>query len=149
MAQKKYGLKVVNVRLVKERTIYSAAPVQSPSVAMEVIQGFMSDFDREAAGVLCIDSAGNVLNVHFCSVGALNYCIMDPKQILKAALLSNAASVLVFHNHPSGNVTPSREDVEQTKKLKEACKVMAVNFLDHMILGFNGTFYSFKEHNML
>lgn len=149
MAQKKYGLKVVNVRLVKERTVYSAAPVQSPSAAMEVIQGFMSDFDREVLGVLCIDAAGNVLNVHFCSVGALSYCIMDPKQIFKAALLSNAASILVFHNHPSGNVTPSKEDIEQTKKLKEASKIMSVNFLDHMILGFNGIFYSFKEHNML
>lgn len=149
MTQKKYGLKVVNIKLVKERTIYSANPVQSPESAMKVVQEFMSDFDREALGVLCVDNAGNVLNIHFCAIGELNCCIFDPKQIFKAALLSNAAGVLVFHNHPSGDLTPSKEDVNSTKRFKEACALMNINFLDHIIIGSNGCYYSFMEKRIL
>lgn len=149
MAQKKYGLKVVNIRLVKERTLYSVTPVQSPDAAMEVVQEFVQDFDRETLGVICVDNSGNVLNVHFCAVGALNRCIFDPKQIFKAALLSNAASVLVFHNHPSGSLTPSKEDINSTKRLKEACILMDINFLDHIIIGSNGCYYSFMENQIL
>lgn len=149
MAQKKYGLKVVNIRLVKERTLYSITPVRSPDTAMKVVQEFMSDFDREALGVLCVDNVGNVLNVHFCAVGALDRCIFDPKQIFKATLLSNAAGILVFHNHPSGDLTPSKEDVNSTKRLKEACTLMDISFLDHIIIGSNGCYYSFMENQIL
>ncbi|MEW9673574.1 RadC family protein [Ammoniphilus sp. 3BR4] len=82
------------------------------------------------------------------SVGSLNSAIVDPREVFKAAILHNAASIIVGHNHPSGDPTPSREDLSVTNRLVEAGKILGIEVLDHLILG-EERFQSLKESGMM
>lgn len=117
-------------------------------VALDIINNCfkMSKLDREIVGVLAVNAKNEIIGVNTASVGAVNYSIFSPREILKFALLANASGIIITHNHPSGDVTPSREDRESTEKLNEACKILGVTLLDHIIIG-NG-YYSFKEHGL-
>ena len=77
-------------------------------------------------------------------IGSLNASIVHPREVLKPAILSNAASILIAHNHPSNDTTPSKEDIEVTKRLLEAGNIVGIDVLDHLILGEDG-FRSLKE----
>ncbi|QDP39444.1 RadC family protein [Radiobacillus deserti] len=77
--------------------------------------------------------------------GSLNASIVHPRETFKEAIRLSAASIIVAHNHPSGNATPSREDIEVTKRLKEVGQVTGIELLDHVIIGTSGKFISLKE----
>jgi len=79
-----------------------------------------------------------------CHIGSLNLSIVHPREVMKPAILSNAAGVIVGHNHPSGNPEPSQEDIQVTKKLVEAGKIIGIEVFDHIILG-DEKFVSLKE----
>ena len=75
-------------------------------------------------------------------------CESTPREVFKVAILSNAYSILLAHNHPSGDTTPSQEDLNITKRIKSASEIMGIPILDHLIIGSNG-YYSFKENGEL
>jgi DNA repair protein RadC len=81
------------------------------------------------------------------SVGSLNQSIVHPRELFKTALLSSAAAIILVHNHPSGDPTPSREDIEITRRLKEAGEILGVKLLDHIIVG--SSYLSFTERGLL
>lgn len=83
--------------------------------------------------------------IQIIGIGTINSCLYSIPEIFKIALLSNGDSILLFHNHPSGNPTPSKEDIACTKKVAEAGKLLDIQLQDHIILGDNGCYYSFKE----
>ena len=78
----------------------------------------------------------------------LNKAIVHPREVFKTAILSNAASIMAFHNHPSGETTPSQQDIQLTNRLYEAGELLGIKLLDHLIIG-DGTFTSLKEKGYL
>ncbi len=134
------GVPLYTTRLVRERTFTfpTRDQVRSPADAVAVLQEYFSDRDREEVVVVFLDSAHTLTGLHVASVGGLAASIVEPRQVFKAAVLANAAAVLLAHNHPSGNPEPSREDVAVTRQLVEAGKVMGIPVHDHLILTDHG-----------
>ena len=134
------GVPLYTTRLVRERTFTfpTRDQVRSPADAAVVLAEYFSDRDREEFVVAFLDTANTLTGLHVASVGGLAASIVEPRQVFKAAVLANAAAVLLAHNHPSGNPEPSREDVAITRQLVEAGKVMGVPVHDHLILTDHG-----------
>jgi DNA repair protein RadC len=101
--------------------------------------------DRETFVALYLNTKNRVIKKEIVSFGSLNANVVHPREVYKEAILNSAASVIVSHNHPSGDPTPSREDLEITEKLYEAGKIIGISLLDHVIIGEDGYFYSLKE----
>lgn len=83
------------------------------------------------------------------STGTLNSSLVHPREVFKVVLMANANSVLLYHNHPSGDPTPSKEDLEVTQRIHEAGKVLGIEVMDHIIIGSNGHYVSLKERGIL
>ncbi len=146
-----YGeLEVVNIRLVKEPSLVSEEKVTSHEIAARLMRDMLKEFDREAFCVMNLSTAGQPINMNVVSVGTLDASMVSPREVFKSAILSNAAAFICFHNHPSGSVKPSYEDVVTTKRLKDASELMGIKMLDHIIVGGgNGKTYSFAEHDYM
>lgn len=145
-----YELDVVQVRLVKEAPWYSDSPVtSSEDVAKLMIKEF-GDYDREVFCILNLATDGKIINANVVSVGTINATLISPREIFKSSILSNAASIIAVHNHPSGNVKPSKNDKLETQRLREAGKLLDIELLDHIIIGGrDGRYYSFREDKLL
>lgn len=95
----------------------------------------MEEIDREQLIVCCLDTKNQPLNIHVVSMGSLNASIIHPREIFKTTILSNAASIILYHNHPSGDPTPSSEDLSATGRIHDCGKLMGIDLLDHIIIG--------------
>lgn len=136
---------IVQVKLVREKTLlYKNRKIRSPRCAYELIRDFLGDVDREHFVVLCLDTKNQPTCIQVVHIGSLNASIVHPREVLKPALLSNAASAIVAHNHPSNVSNPSPEDIEVTKRLVHAGEILGVDILDHLIIC-TDTFHSLKE----
>lgn len=140
-----------SVRLVKESgKLYDIEEplknIVSPSSAFTIINELldMENMTKEHFVILTLGTKNNILGCHIVHVGALNSSIVHPREVFQLALLNNAATIMCFHNHPSGDSFPSREDINVTKRLKEAGLIIGINLLDHIIVG-RGEFTSLKE----
>ena len=141
-----YELKKVAVRLKlkEEPGLYSITPFSTPETAVKEMKEVMEEYDTETVCIINIDTRMRPINYSIISIGDINASLVPIKSIFKAALLSNATSFIILHNHPSGDPTPSREDITATKKLREAGDLMEIKLLDHIIVG-NENYYSFAE----
>ena len=106
--------------------MYEARTISSPKDVFELGKGFLIDSDREKLILVCLDNKNQPTSINTVSVGSLNSSIVHPREVFKVAILSNSASIIVYHNHPSGDVTPSKEDINITKRLKEARKILGI-----------------------
>ena len=134
---------------VKEETTNYLKPntrYTSPSQIQDTF-GFIRDETKEYFIVLHLDGKNRIIAVDVSSIGSLNQSIVHPREIYKTALLSSAASIICIHNHPTGDSTPSSEDLEVTRRLKEAGQLLGIKVLDHIIVGDN--YYSFVENGHL
>jgi len=102
--------------------------------AGEIFKEQLSNKDREIFAVLCLDTKGKPVCYSEVHVGTLNQSLIHPREIFKVAILSNAHSIIVAHNHPSGNTTPSQQDISITDKLVKASRVLNIPLLDHLII---------------
>jgi len=138
-------INIVSLKLVKESSIlYKERVIRSPEDGYRLMKHFLGELDREAFIVISLDTKNQPVSINICHVGSLNASIVHPREVMKSAILSNAASIMVGHNHPSGNSTPSREDIEVTKRLVEAGNIVGIELLDHIIVG-DESFVSLKE----
>ena len=145
-----YEINVVNIRMVKEQSWYSRKPLESCKDVAELMADKLGDLDREVFCILNLATNGSVINLNIVSVGTLNSALVCPREVFKSSILSNAASIIAVHNHPSGNVMPSREDKLITHKLKEAGELLDIELLDHVIVGgMKDCFYSFRKEEIL
>jgi DNA repair protein RadC len=119
--------------------------VRSPEDGAKVAANFIGDEDREVFFVMCLNTKNRVVAVHRCHVGGLNASIVMPREVFKSAILNNSASIIVSHQHPSEDVTPSREDISVTERLVEAGKLLGIELLDHLIVNANAGYFSMKE----
>ncbi len=103
---------------------------------------------KEHLKSLLLDTKNRVLAIRTVSIGDLSSSIVHPREVFKDAVIASAASVIVAHNHPSGDPTPSAEDVAVTKRLIQAGEIMGIDLLDHIVLG-DGTFVSLKERGLI
>jgi DNA repair protein RadC len=124
--------------------------ISGPDSANEAIQTILdlNDADVEKFGFLALDTKNKIIGIHIVSVGSLQSSIVHPREVFKAAILNNAASIIIFHNHPSGDPTPSQDDIDTTQRIREAGKIIGIELLDHIITG-EGTYYSFREYGQL
>ncbi|MFP3122605.1 DNA repair protein RadC [Ectobacillus funiculus] len=140
---------IVRLKMVREGSLlYKERRIKSPEDANVLLKQFLGEVDREYFIVLCLDTKNQPTAINVCHIGSLNASIVHPREVLKPAIISNAASIIVAHNHPSNDPTPSREDVEVTKRLVEAGKIIGIDVLDHLIVC-EENFVSLKEKGYL
>jgi DNA repair protein RadC len=119
----------------------STDQIRSPSDIFKNIKKINIDYDKEHFIVITLNAKRQVINAHIISIGILNASLVHPRETFKKAILDNAHSIIVCHNHPSGDLHPSSADIEVTKMLESAGKILNIPVLDHVI--FNKTeFYS-------
>lgn len=146
----KYPFPEVYVRLSERSVLYSDQPVNTPKKATEVMAKVLAGMDREYLCVVNLDTQLHPINYNVVSIGGLNTAPASMSNIYKSAILANASALIVLHNHPSGVLEPSREDIEVTRKIEEASKLMDIRLLDHVIVaGRTGAMYSFQEHGLM
>ena len=145
-----FELKHVSIRLAEEASFLSNERITSPQDAVRIIGNEISKFDREVMCVLNLTTAGQPINFSIVSMGAIDQTLASPREMFKASILSNAAQVIMLHNHPSGDVTPSKNDVMVTNRMIELFDKIGIQLSDHIIVGANedGKYYSFLNENM-
>ena len=141
---------IVSTRMLKEYSIlYATRRVESPEDAVGLMKDFLEDLDREQVMLLCLNTKGEPTHISTISTGSLTASIVHPREVFKTAFLANANKIMIFHNHPSGDPTPSKQDMEITKRLKEAGELMGIELLDHIIIGDQGRYESLRRLNYL
>lgn len=138
----------VTVRLVEQPPIVSDKVVTTANDAAGFISRELSGYDREVFCVLNLRANGSVINMNIVSMGDLTSSLTHPREVFKSSILSNAALIMAFHNHPSGRCTPSQVDYDTTKRLVDAGKLLGIPVVDHIIVG-RDDYYSFSAHNEL
>jgi DNA repair protein RadC len=123
--------------------------LNEPALVKEYLRTTAVDPNQERTGALYLNARNRLLRVDpDIYRGTLDRAVVEPRELLRRALLARAASLILFHNHPSGDPTPSREDREFTRRLAAACEAIGVRLLDHIVVGAEGC-VSFREAGLL
>lgn len=138
-------LEQVAIRMAEQPPLYSKEPMNNPDAAIRVMNEFLSQMDRELFCIVNLQADLTPINMNIVSVGSLNEALINPREIFKSAILSNAHSMMLIHNHPSGNLTPSTSDIQTTARMQELGELMGISLVDHIITGRNGNYYSFRD----
>ncbi len=142
-------INVVSVKLVKEKSItYLPRVISGPSDIAKLFSDFIGDSDREQFAICCLNTKNQPTEISIVSTGCLDSTVVHPREVFKVAILSNAASVIIGHNHPSSNLEPSNEDKNITNRICEVGKIHGIRVLDHLIVS-DEKFFSFKENGYL
>ena len=143
-------IEIVTLRMVRERSamFYAQRKITQPGNAAEIFRQFIGDCDRESFCILCLNTKNEPTALHQVSSGTLNASLVHPRETFKLAILANSASIIACHNHPSGNPSPSKEDVELTERLRDTGALIGIELLDHIVLG-DGTYVSMKERGLM
>lgn len=104
-----------------------------PAQAVEKARSVMLDNHREHVIGLYLNPRGNVVKVELISLGTVNMSIVHPREVFRSAIVGRATAVILLHNHPSGSVEPSADDIEVTKRLKQASQILGIELRDHII----------------
>lgn len=115
--------------------------------AAQIARHLMPQFGAspvEQFGVVLLDTRSHVLRVKIVSIGSLDQTVVHPREVFREAAAASAAAIVLFHNHPSGDPTPSPDDVALTRRLADAGEIMGIEVLDHLILG-DGRFFSMRD----
>ncbi|HZK09188.1 MAG TPA: DNA repair protein RadC [Bacteroidales bacterium] len=111
--------------------------ITSSADAYEVLQMHIGDIDYEQFAIVMLNQANQVLKVENISEGGITGTVVDPKRVFRTAINNNAINIILAHNHPSGSLKPSKNDLDLTQKLKKAGEYLQIMVLDHLILGDN------------
>ncbi len=130
------------------RIRFSVERVSRPRDVYDAVLPYYLGADREILSALCLDAQNQPTCFNVASIGALNTTRTRPAEILKAAILSNALGLVLIHNHPSGELEPSPEDIEFTRAIQRACELVGIDLYDHLIVTDDG-FTSFRERGLL
>jgi len=140
------------VVLVKEKVGRYELPreIGSPEEAYNAITTItnVQEEAQEVFGVLILNTKNKIVAVHEVSRGVLNSSLVHPREVFKPAVLHNAAAIICFHNHPSGDPEPSRDDIEITERLKNAGEILGISVYDHIIVG-DDRYVSLKERGVM
>jgi DNA repair protein RadC len=141
---------IVSLKVVKESSIlYGNRKISSPGDAVDIGRIMLDGSDREKLLLCCLNTKNEPNSLNIVSIGSLNSSIVHPREVFKLAILGNSASIILFHNHPSGDTTPSKEDINITERIKEAGKIIGIELIDHIILGDENKYTSLKEKGII
>ena len=129
---------LVGVRLVPERKLYSEKEIVCSSDAVALLSKELGEHDREVFCVLHLSPRGLPLSASITSMGELTSTLVHPREVFKSAVLSSAAGIMLLHNHPSGNLTPSEEDIKTTERIAVCGRVLGIPVVDHIICAEHG-----------
>jgi DNA repair protein RadC len=135
-------------RLYKIDTSRNKYKICSPSDAASLLMNDMRYLKREELRIIMLNTKNEVIASEIISVGSLNSSIVHPREVFIKAVKCSSASIVVLHNHPSGDPSPSSEDINITSRLKECGKLLGIDVLDHIIIG-DGRYISLKEKGIL
>ena len=139
-----------HVKLARESSAkYKTKVVQCADDAADIAWQYLQDRDRETLIVLLLDSQNTCIGINEVSMGSLTQSVTHPREVFKPAILSNAAAIILAHNHPSGKTNASKSDIEITEQMVKAGKILGIGVLDHVIVGYNTMRTSIKEEGRL
>jgi DNA repair protein RadC len=133
-------------RELEERYLREVSVENSKTVYHEMRD--IKNWDKEVIVAFYLDTRNKIISREIVSIGILNTIVVHPREIFRTAIIRNACSIILSHNHPSGNVEPSNKDIEITRILKEAGVIIGIELLDHLIVSREG-YYSFADENEL
>ncbi len=144
------NIPLYTTRLVCEKRFPFSDRIQasSPADVAPILIEYFRDKDREEFIIVLLDTANTIIGLSQISVGGLAASIVEPRQVFKVTILANAAAIICVHNHPSGNVEPSREDIRITRQLVEAGTLMGIPVHDHLIIA-GSTYMSLAERGLM
>ncbi|MFO7887806.1 MAG: DNA repair protein RadC [Eubacteriales bacterium] len=122
--------------------------ITSPQDVAALVMEDMRYYKKEYFKIILLDTKNKVIDIITISIGSLNSSIVHPREVFLEAVKKSSASIVLLHNHPSGEVKPSREDINITQRLIKAGEIMGIKVLDHIIIG-DGKYLSFKEENII
>jgi DNA repair protein RadC len=136
------------LKVAKEgRTPYLGHQITGPGDAVELIRKMIADADREYFVVVFLNRRHRPVGMEIVGIGSLDACIVHPREVFMAAILTNSAAILCAHNHPSGDPSPSAEDVEVTRRLGQAGDLLGIQLLDSLVIG-EDSWFSMKEEGL-
>lgn len=122
--------------------------ITSPLMVSDLFMEEMKYFKREHFRIICLDTKNHIIGVEEISIGTLNSSIVHPREVFNIAIRKSANSIILLHNHPSGDPSPSKEDINVTLRLIEAARIIGIKILDHVIIG-EDNHMSFRENNIV
>jgi len=144
--QKLEAIFEVAIRIAKE-TRKDKVRIQCPQSIADLLMPEMRTLKKEEFRIVLLNIKCEIITIRTISVGSLSSSLVHPREVFKEAVLSSAAAIICVHNHPSGDPTPSRDDIELTKRLAEVGKLMGIEVYDHVIIGDN-RYISMKQENL-
>jgi len=153
-AEYKKFVSIFRVTLVRDRHMqFEQKGLLNSQDAQEVLQRLIQTHgqpDREQFCVVLLNSKNKIIGLNIVSTGDLSSATVHPREVLKPAILANAASLILCHNHPSGDLTPSSEDIAMTKRIIKAAKVMGIRIHEHLIISmYDNSYYSFADNGLI
>ena len=142
-------LKQVDVRLklTDKESMFSRETIDTPEKAVSVLAPVLAELDREEVCVVNLDGKGHPINFSVVSIGSVNSSLITGRELYKSAILSNAAAIIMIHNHPSSDLQMSRLDLDVTEKMMYAGVLLDIDFYDHVLVaGSTGEMFSMREH---
>ncbi|HFL2529380.1 RadC family protein [Clostridioides difficile] len=138
---------IASLKLVKESSVlYETRKISNPYDAYRLVKNFLVDSDREKFVVVYLDTKNQPVSIEIVSIGTVNSAMVHPREVFKVAVLSNASKIICFHNHPSGNTNFSKEDEVITKRLQKCGEILGIELVDHIVVGDDDKYFSFKEN---
>jgi len=138
----------ISRRILHQKKWFDETKINTPDKIAEIFIPLLKDEQKEKFLVVCLNSSNKIIKYEVISVGSLNASIVHPREVFKTAIENSAASILLIHNHPSGNPEPSKEDITITKKLVESGTIIGITVVDHIILAGN-KYLSFIEKGLI
>jgi len=132
---------------ISTRKIRKTIKVKHPNDIFNFLKRY-AKCKKEQFLVITLNNTHEVISIHISTIGLVNKTVAHPREVLTHAIKDNAVAIIVAHNHPSGSLKPSDEDDEITERLKDACKIMGIHFLDHLIISKDG-YYSYRQNGRL
>jgi DNA repair protein RadC len=147
-------INVYSLRQVKESSgLYEIdnKKITRPEDAQKIISAVLDlgNAAEERFGIITLTTKNDVAGIHVVHIGLVDSTFSHPREMFKNALLNNAVKIVCFHNHPSGDPTPSEQDIRATTRIVEASKILGIEVLDHLIIGENNRYVSMKEQGMM
>ncbi len=150
------SLSILSLKVVKEKEVnydsgWTDKKINSPEKVAEVAINVLELHEQaeESFYIFTLDTKNKINGIFEVSRGSLSSSIVHPREVFKRALLQNASGIILLHNHPSGDPAPSREDIDITNRLIEAGDLLGIRVLDHLIIGDENNYISFKEKTLM
>ena len=128
--------KAYYIQKVMELTVREATgqPVTSPNTIVPMLKDFLAHYDVEHFVIVLLDTRSRIIDIVIMAKGSVNLTLVPVRECFREALMKNAVSMILAHNHPSGDPTPSREDIDVTQRFIEGSKVIGIDVLDHIVI---------------